>query len=52
LNDGLEGWMTAAAKSPSEPDIDLILGTRNLNKFNNISSNDVAAAGDARSITL
>jgi hypothetical protein len=47
LNDGLEGWMTAAARSPSEPDIDFILETRKLNKFNHISSNGVAVAGDA-----
>jgi hypothetical protein len=33
LNDGLEGWMTAAAKSPSEPDTDSRPGTRKLNKF-------------------
>jgi hypothetical protein len=39
--------MTAAAKSPSEPDIDIHPGTRKLNKFNNIPSNDVAVAGDA-----
>jgi len=44
--------MTAAAKSPSEPDIELILETRKLNKFNNIPSNDVAAVGDPRSIAL
>jgi hypothetical protein len=44
--------MTAAAKSPSEPDIDLILETRKLNKFNYIPSNDVTVAGDARSIAL
>jgi hypothetical protein len=47
LNDGLEGWMTAAAESPSEPDIDLILETRKLNKFNYIPSNDAAVADEA-----
>jgi hypothetical protein len=47
LNDGLEGWMTAVAKSPSEPDIDLILETRKLNKFNYILSNDVTVADAA-----
>jgi hypothetical protein len=45
LNDGLEGWMTAAAEFPSEPDIDLILETRKLNKFN--CSNDVTVADEA-----
>jgi hypothetical protein len=47
LNDGLEGWMTATAKSPSEPDIDIHPGTRKLNKFNYIASNDVAVADEA-----
>jgi hypothetical protein len=39
--------MTAAARFPSEPDIDLILETRKLNKFKHNPSNDVAVADAA-----
>jgi hypothetical protein len=40
LNDGLEGWMTATAKSLPKQISTLRPETRKRNKFNNVRSND------------